>query len=325
MCSPAIGRISHPTGQACLERHRSCFLRIHWLRCHFDYCGRVQESQHDLPRATIITLSYLYVALYRHCTGVDGHGFLQRTRRLRSVGVRLRKVQSQVDGGIVSLSAVIAITSVFLVFQIGQPRIWMRCSRWALAQSLCFDSSTFQDPRFLDSYHRFFSCRSHALSQSSVRHGPLQHRDIVAFMLVSAGILALDDQEPHPHTGTFRVPYINGAYFMPFVWAGYTVAVVYWLPDNHNIFRRLAYEKLPYAVFYLALVSLTITTVWRGWSLIPVLGVLTNLYLIAGLGTKTWEGYLVWCVIGLVIYFCYGYSHSKLGRAEQTSVEGSRG
>ncbi len=47
-------------------------------------------------------------------------------------------------------------------------------------------------------------------------------------------------------------------------------------------------------------------------SLIPVLGVLTNLYLIAGLGWMNWLRFFAWCFVGVVIYFAYGYWHSKL-------------
>ena len=91
----------------------------------------------------------------------------------------------------------------------------------------------------------------------------------------------------------------------------------FYLPQSHNAFRDLNYEKLPYIVFYLALTGMTVATaVWR-WSLIPVFGVLSNLYLIAGLGHYNWIRFLVWLAIGLVIYFGYGFWHSRLGHLKR--------
>ena len=47
-------------------------------------------------------------------------------------------------------------------------------------------------------------------------------------------------------------------------------------------------------------------------SLLPILGILTNLYLMTELGVWNWGAFVTWLVIGLVIYFAYGYRKSKL-------------
>jgi putative Mn2+ efflux pump MntP len=47
-------------------------------------------------------------------------------------------------------------------------------------------------------------------------------------------------------------------------------------------------------------------------SLIPVLGMTSCLYMMAQIDLKNWIGFTIWLVIGLVIYFCYGYRKSKL-------------
>ena len=44
--------------------------------------------------------------------------------------------------------------------------------------------------------------------------------------------------------------------------------------------------------------------------LIPVLGVLSCLYLTAFLSPVTWLRFLIWTILGVVIYFAYGYHHS---------------
>jgi basic amino acid/polyamine antiporter, APA family len=49
-----------------------------------------------------------------------------------------------------------------------------------------------------------------------------------------------------------------------------------------------------------------------GVPLVPILGVLFCLLLMAGLPLTTWVRLVVWLVIGLLIYFSYGRSHSRL-------------
>jgi APA family basic amino acid/polyamine antiporter len=50
--------------------------------------------------------------------------------------------------------------------------------------------------------------------------------------------------------------------------------------------------------------------------LVPILGILICGYMMASLPWATWERLIVWMIIGLVIYFLYSRSHSKLARAE---------
>ncbi|KQL41270.1 amino acid permease, partial [Bacillus sp. FJAT-25509] len=45
---------------------------------------------------------------------------------------------------------------------------------------------------------------------------------------------------------------------------------------------------------------------------VPVLAVVFCVYLMLQLSTFTWKGFVVWLVIGLVIYITYGYKNSKL-------------
>src|SRR5678816_4056458 len=50
--------------------------------------------------------------------------------------------------------------------------------------------------------------------------------------------------------------------------------------------------------------------------LVPILGILICGYMMSSLPRATWERLIVWMVLGLVIYFAYSRSHSKLARAE---------
>jgi basic amino acid/polyamine antiporter, APA family len=50
--------------------------------------------------------------------------------------------------------------------------------------------------------------------------------------------------------------------------------------------------------------------------LVPILGILICGYMMYSLPGATWERLIIWMAIGLIVYFAYSRSHSKLARAE---------
>ncbi|RZK22637.1 MAG: amino acid permease, partial [Hymenobacter sp.] len=78
----------------------------------------------------------------------------------------------------------------------------------------------------------------------------------------------------------------------------------------YAVFRH----QIPYLVFILASLAIMAVTFRKSDRLLPVLGLLTNLYLMTQLGINNWTMFLIWLLIGLAIYFTYGYKHSKLNR-----------
>jgi APA family basic amino acid/polyamine antiporter len=48
---------------------------------------------------------------------------------------------------------------------------------------------------------------------------------------------------------------------------------------------------------------------------VSVIGAVACIYVMVGLPTHAWERFGVWLVIGLVLYFVYGYRHSRLRAA----------
>ena len=48
---------------------------------------------------------------------------------------------------------------------------------------------------------------------------------------------------------------------------------------------------------------------------VPAFGVLSSLFLISQLEPATWLRFVIWLVIGLVIYFAYGRRHSLMNPA----------
>ena len=46
---------------------------------------------------------------------------------------------------------------------------------------------------------------------------------------------------------------------------------------------------------------------------VPALSVLASVWLMLNLPAETWLRFAIWMVVGFVIYFLYGRSHSRLG------------
>jgi APA family basic amino acid/polyamine antiporter len=46
--------------------------------------------------------------------------------------------------------------------------------------------------------------------------------------------------------------------------------------------------------------------------IVPILGIMSCLYLMHGLPGITWLRFAVWLIVGITIYFLYGYRHSRL-------------
>jgi len=60
-----------------------------------------------------------------------------------------------------------------------------------------------------------------------------------------------------------------------------------------------------------------------GGAVIPVLGVLSCLYLMVSLSVMTWVRLLVWLDIGMLIYWFYGRTHSPLADAREQAARGA--
>ena len=75
-------------------------------------------------------------------------------------------------------------------------------------------------------------------------------------------------------------------------------------------------DDLPFFLFIILSTVLTVVCFIKNLSLIPVLGLLSCFYLMTELGYTNWLRFLIWLVVGLVIYITYGYKHSVLGKGE---------
>lgn len=279
-----------------------------------------KDPKRDLPLATLLTLgicTVLYVILAFVLTGMVSYKELNVDDPLAIV---FTKHHLDWLSGVISLSAVIAVASVFLVFQLGQPRIFMSMARdGLLPKQFARIHPRFKTPSFSTIVTGIAVAIPTLFLNSQLVLDLCSIGTLFAFVLVCGGILQLNaiDRAEADRSGSpiirsgFRVPYFNGRYVVPALLVLYSM----WMqsmPLNHDLTRDWSWEKFPYFVFFGVFFVLAVMTWVRRWSLIPVLGVITNLYLIAGIGHLNWLRFGVWCVVGLVIYFAYGYRNSRL-------------
>ncbi len=283
-----------------------------------------ENPQRDLPRAMIFSLilcTVLYVVLALVLTGMVPFGELAVGDPLAYV---FSRVHLDVVAGIVAMSAVVAMASVLLVFQYGQPRIWMTMSRDGLLPGAFSRIHPKHKTPYFATIVTGFVVAVPALFMNLTEVTDLTSiGTLFAFVLVCGGILVLEEKQKAspqtPHQG-FRVPYINGKFILPPLIALALLLIgTYGAPEARLFFTfqggwESFQHKLPLLGFMVVTALLTVMTVRRNLSLIPVLGLLTNLYLMTELGVTNWSRFLIWLLLGLVIYFFYGYRNSKLHR-----------
>jgi APA family basic amino acid/polyamine antiporter len=89
---------------------------------------------------------------------------------------------------------------------------------------------------------------------------------------------------------------------------------IFWKPFTQLLSGDNVHERFPFFLFILLSAILTVLAVLKNLSLIPVLGLMSCFYLMTELTYQSWIRFLVWLIIGLVLYFTYGYKHSVLGK-----------
>lgn len=349
-----------------------------------------KNPQRDLPRGmmwAIIICTVLYVAIALVLTGIVNYSKL-------AVGDPLAFVFDQIDlklmSGIIAVSAVFAMASVLLVFQMGQPRIWMSMSRdGLLPKRFSKIHPIYKTPSFATIVVGFVVAVPSLFMNLTIVTDLCSIGTLFAFVLVCAGVLVLQNK-PDIQRGKFRIPYINAKYVVPLLFlilliTGFTkfkkettdflfnnpkiyspvnfvtslneqelsqlkgeIFVKY---SQQNLIRKnidaegylsglseadyqtfidqsavdqskkyesgwkLFAHKIPMWVFIFISLVITWLCIRKNLSLIPVLGLLSCLYMMCELGLSNWIGFGIWLVVGLIIYFLYGYKHSKLRQA----------
>lgn len=278
-----------------------------------------KNPQRDLPKAMIYCLlicTILYVLITLVLTGMVNYKELNVSDPLAFV---FSQNGLNYMAGVISVSSVIAITSALLVFQIGQPRIWMTMSRDGLLwKKFSKIHPKYHTPSFATivagivvAVPAFFFKMDFFVDLTSVG-------TFFAFILVCGGVLYLD-QTGMSQYSKFKVPYVNGKYL---VGIGLVIAVFCIIKFGQPVIEewkslpidQLLEHKLLTMIFWLTWLVLAVVSFIKNFSLLPIIGILINLYLMTELGVSNWKIFIIWLIIGLFVYFLYGKKHSRLNK-----------
>jgi amino acid transporter len=277
-----------------------------------------KNPQRDLPRgmiASLVICTVIYIILSLVLTGTvvytkfenvgDPLAFIFEPQNLNVAWMQV----------LVSICAVIAMTSVLLVFQMGQPRIWMSMSRDGLLPPV-FEKihPKYQTPSFstiitglLVGIPILFTDKEFVLDFTSIA-------TLFAFVLVCGGVLLIPKKEKVP--GKFNIPFISSKFIFPLIIVAALVMVVIldkqYFSNLFSITEDNASYNVSNIIFWCVMIILSIAAYFKNWSLIPLLGLSTCLYLLTGMTGSNWAWFGSWLALGLLVYFSYGYKKSKL-------------
>ena len=346
-----------------------------------------ENPQRDLPRGmmwAIIICTILYIIIALVLTGMVNYSELSVGDPLAFV---FQKLHIGWMSGIIGVSAVIAMASVLLVFQMGQPRIWMSMSRdGLLPKRFSKVHPKFKTPSYATIVTGFVVAIPALFLNLTMVTDLCSIGTLFAFVLVCAGVLVLQNKKDIPR-GKFKTPYVNSKYVIPFmVIIGLVFAFKYnnkatmafltnekqisspsvivtsidkdkskeiydfiannyadkkiasedleqvmssfsqdevlykTVVDSLPIDNSLKYEsgfslfkhKIPMWIFLIVMIGLTVWSNRSNLSLIPLLGLICCLYMMAELSVWNWMYFTIWLLIGLSIYFGFSRKNSKL-------------
>jgi len=351
-----------------------------------------KDPQRDLPRGmmwAIIICTVLYIAIALVLTGMVNYSELNVGDPLAFV---FNKLNLKWMSGIIAVSAVVAMASVLLVFQMGQPRIWMSMSRdGLLPKKFSKIHPKYKTPSYATIVTGFVVAIPALFLNLTMVTDLCSIGTLFAFVLVCAGVLVLQNK-PNIPRGKFKTPYVNSKYIIPFlllialVYAfkynnkatmdfltnetqinspadiitkldkDHTTKVYDYLvsvdannsttatPDLERLLSQyqqddvkyatviaglplsdsmkyqsgfnLFKHKIPMWIFLIVLLGLTVWSNRQNLSLIPLLGLICCLYMMAELSVWNWIYFTIWLLIGLSIYFGFSRKNSKLNIQE---------
>ncbi len=227
----------------------------------FDAICTAAEETHDpqrnVPRGmlgALVLCAVLYVATAAAMTGLVPW---QELGTGDPLAFALRRAGLDRLATVMAFGAVVAVTAVLLVFQMGQPRIFMVMARDGLLPPIFARlHPRHRTPAFGTLMTGLFVAAGTCLITPAQALELTSIGTLFAFLLVSAGVIALRLSEPH-RPRPFRCP---------------------------------------------------------GYPWVPILSIISCLWLMLGLGVVNWIRFGVWLVAGAAVYGLYGRKHSTLGR-----------
>lgn len=295
----------------------------------FDALSTTAEECKDpyktLPRGMIYSLAIctvLYIAIALVLTGMVKYTAFQGVGDPLAFVFGPQGVNIPWLSGIIAVGAIFAIATVLLVFQLGQPRLWMAMSRDGLLPKI-FSSihPKFRTPWFSTILTGFMVAIPALFMNLSEVTDLSVIGTLFAFVIVCAGVLVKDKE----FAGKKRfVPYINSRWIVPVLFIVIVAALFYFngeavrtfFTDYESTDEAAVFHKIPYFVFIAFAIVMAVLSFIKRLSLIPVLGVMCCTYLMTELGMSNWIRFGVWLLVGFVVYFFYSYKHSKLHKRE---------
>lgn len=275
-----------------------------------------KNPQRDLPKAMIYSIlicTVLYIIISLILTGMVSYTELNVGDPLAFV---FEKIGLQWFSGVIAISAVVAMAGVFLVFQLGMPRIWMVMSRDGLLPKKFSElHPTYRTPGFATIITGLFVVVPMLFIPSDLVLDLCSMGTLFAFVLVCAGVLKLQ-LRPNAPRGKFRVPYLNSKYIFPILLLATGWMVLHNFPEYiENTFSLENWAaQIPNWLFLGLCMFMAVASFRHSLSLIPVLGLVFCFYMMAQIPSHSWFGFFIWLVVGLLIYFGFGYKNSKLAK-----------
>jgi amino acid transporter len=281
-----------------------------------------RNPQRDLPKGMIYSLlicTVVFILLALIITGMVSYQLLGVTDPLAEI-FAIKGVKWMLF--IVSIAAVVAMTSVLLVFQMGQPRIWMTMSRDGLMpKKFSKIHPKYKTPSFATiitglvvGLPIFFTDENFVLDFTSIG-------TLFAFVLVCGGVLLLSPQSEaelaeRKTNGKFKIPYINSKYIFPGIVIASLITIQLFFPNYFTSILDFSEgnvtNHVSLLVFYGLCMVMAILSYLKNLSLIPLLGLICCCYLLTGMSYSNWLWFGSWLLIGLIVYFLYSRKHSKL-------------
>jgi len=269
------------------------------------------NPKRDLPRGMIYSLlicTVIYVVTTLVITGLvpysDFKGVADPLAYVFNA-INMHKV-----GFIISVSAVIASTSVLLVFQIGQPRIWMSMSRDGLLPKRFGKINKKRlTPGFATIVTGLLVGIPSLFIDDLLMTDLTSIGTLFAFVLVCGGVLLLPKIEKE---SGFQLPYINGRWIIPALVGLFLLLFRQRLATDLLHVEAENLEEILFLLFSAIAVVVAILSFVKHFSLIPILGVLCCLYLMIEIPINSWIVFFGWMGLGLLVYLLYGRKNSAL-------------